>query len=232
MIIEVAIDNVEAAIAAQNCGAARLELCANFNEGGTTPSYGMMSAVCQAVDIPIFTMIRPRPGDFVYSPSEYAVMQLDIEAAARAGSKGVVFGVLNPDGWIDVSRTLELVRTARNNKLHITFHRAFDVCNDPIAALEALCQMRFDNLLTSGQQPTADMGIPKLRKLVEMAQGRINIMAGSGVNPENALLIAQSGVAALHFTARKKVSKINHFSFGDSYEFDDEKVRKIVGFWQ
>lgn len=232
MKIEVAIDSVEAAIAAQNCGATRLELCANLNEGGTTPSYGMIAAVCEKVNIPVFTMIRPRPGDFVYSNLEFDVMKRDIEAAAQAGSKGVVFGVLNPDGWIDVSRTLELVRIARANSLNITFHRAFDVCNDPIAALEALCQMQFDNLLTSGQQPTADLGIPKLRKLVEMAQGRINIMAGSGVNPENALLIAQCEVDALHFTARKKVSKIDHFSFGESYNFDDEKVRKIVGFWQ
>jgi len=232
MKIEVAVDSVEAAIAAQNCGAARLELCANLNEGGTTPSFGMMAAVCEAVDIPVFTMIRPRPGDFIYSQTEFDVMQRDIEAAAKAGSKGVVFGVLNPEGWIDVSRTLELVRIARANSLRITFHRAFDVCNDPIAALEALCEMQFDNLLTSGQQPTADLGISKLRELVEMAHGRINIMAGSGVNPENALLIAQCGVDALHFTARKKVIQNNHFSFGDSYLFDDEKVRKIVGFWQ
>jgi copper homeostasis protein len=231
MKIEVAIDNVNAAKAAELSGAARLELCANLNEGGTTPSFGMIQSVCAVVNIPVFTMIRPRAGDFIYSDSEFEVMRQDIEAAARAGSKGVVFGVLNPQGWIDISRTLELVRAARSNNLDITFHRAFDVCNDPIAALEALCEMQFDNLLTSGQQPTADMGISQLKELVQIARGRINIMAGSGVNPENALEIAQCGVDALHFTARKKVMENGHFSFGDTWKFDDEKVRKIVAYW-
>jgi len=232
MKIEVAIDNVDAAIAAEQCGVGRLELCANLNEGGTTPSYGMISAVCREVGIPVFTMIRPRPGDFVFTKAEFGVMQRDIEAAAKAGSKGVVFGVLNSNGWIDVSRTLELVKVARANALHITFHRAFDVCIDPIAALEVLCEMQFDNLLTSGRQTTADLGMPQLTMLVEMAQGRINIMAGSGVNPENALKIGQCGVDALHFTARKKIARMDAFNFGDAYKFDDEKVRKIVGFWQ
>lgn len=231
MKIEVAIDNVNAAMAAEHNGASRLELCANLNEGGSTPSYGMIEEVCAAVDIPVFTMIRPRAGDFIYTDTEFVVMQRDIEAAARAGSKGVVFGVLNPQGWIDISRTLDLVRVARGNNLHITFHRAFDVCNDPIAALEALCEMQFDNLLTSGQQPTADRGISQLNELVQIARGRINIMAGSGVNPENALEIAQCGVDALHFTARKKIMENGHFSFGDTWKFDDEKVRRIVAFW-
>jgi copper homeostasis protein len=229
--IEVAIDNVNAAIAADQNGASRLELCANLNEGGTTPSFGMIQAVCAAVEIPVFTMIRPRAGDFIYTDSEFEVMLRDIEAAARAGSNGVVFGILNPQGWIDISRTRELVSVARSHNLHITFHRAFDVCNDPIAALEALCEMQFDNLLTSGQQPTADLGISQLKDLVQIARGRINIMAGSGVNPENALEIAQCGVDALHFTARKRVVENDQFSFGDTWKFDDEKVRKIVAYW-
>jgi copper homeostasis protein len=232
MIIEVAIDSVEAAIAAELCGASRLELCANLNEGGTTPSFGMAAAVCKSVDIPVYTMIRPRAGDFVYSQSEFEVMQRDIEAAALAGSKGVVFGLLNSNSWIDISRTLELVRLARGHKLYITFHRAFDVCQNQLAALEALTEMEFDHILTSGGQATADKGLDQLKLLVQMAEGRINIMAGSGVNPQNALELAQTGVDALHFTARKRVEQNDAFSFGDAYKFDDEKVRKIVGFWQ
>lgn len=229
MIVEVAVDNVESAIAADRLCVSRLELCSNLNEGGITPSFGMIQLVCKAVQIPVFTMIRPRPGDFVYNQSDVDVMKFDIEAAAKAGSTGVVFGVLEASGGIDFSGNLELVQIARSHNLGITFHRAFDVCMDPVEAFEAICEMQFDNLLTSGNQPNVDLGMEQLSYLAKKASGRINIMAGSGVNPDNASKIIQCGVNAIHFTARKKTIEDGNFSFGETWKFDEEKVRKIVG---
>lgn len=228
MTVEVCIDSVDQASKAAANGATRLELCANLNDGGTTPSAGMIEAVCNATAIPVYTMIRPRPGNFVFTDDEINIMKSDIATARSSGAKGVVFGVLQENGWIDVENTLALLQTARSEGMHVTFHRAFDVCPRPDAALAALIQLQIDNILTSGQRPSAYEGLMVIHQLVEAAEGQINIIAGGGVSPENVLSIKQSGVQAIHFTARKKADKINGFEFGEHWDFDTEKLQRIV----
>ena len=228
MTVEVCVDSVTQASKAEANGATRLELCANLNDGGTTPSAGMIEAVCSSTEIPVYTMIRPRPGNFVFDRDEMEIMKSDITTAKRSGAKGVVFGVLLENGWIDVENTLALLQTARSEGMHVTFHRAFDVCPRPDAALAALIQLQIDNILTSGQRRSAFEGLTFIQQLVEAAEGHINIIAGGGVSPENVLSIKQSGVQAIHFTARKKAEEINGFDFGEHWDFDTEKLQRIV----
>lgn len=228
MTVEVCVDSVQQARNAADNGATRLELCANLNEGGTTPSAGMIEAVCSSTDVPVYTMIRPRPGNFVFDRDELAIMKTDIATARCSGAKGVVFGVLQENGWIDLEGTLDLLRTARAEGMHVTFHRAFDVCPRPDLALAALIQLEIDNLLTSGQRQSAYEGLTFIHQLVEAAEDKINIIAGGGISPENVRSIQQSGVKAIHFTARKKPDTEPQFDFGEHWVFDTEKLRRIV----
>lgn len=197
MVVEVCLAGVAAAVAAQKGGASRIELCENLAEGGTTPSWGTMALAREKLSIPIHVMIRPRGGDFCYSDLEFEVMQRDVRQAASLNVAGVVFGLLTPEGEIDVKRTQLLMEAAR--PLAITCHRAFDVVPDPIAALDTLIALGVDRLLTSGQQATAWAGRELIRELVERANGRLHIMAGSGINAGNAAaLIAATGVREIH----------------------------------
>lgn len=229
MIVEVCTDQIDHSLLAEQYGAHRIELCADLKAGGTTPSYGVIHEMSQRCKIPIFVMIRPRGGDFVYTPEEVAAMETDIHFAAQAGAKGVVFGALDSDGWIDVATTLTLLKAARKNGLHVTFHRAFDLCPTPLKALELFAELQIDNVLTSGQKPTAHEGIQQISNFVKVIGGRINLIAGSGVNPENAKEIAKSGVRAIHFTCRKPSGNDSAFSFGNGWAFDTEKIEGIVG---
>ena len=178
----------------------RVELCGGLYEGGTTPSYGFIELARKHLSIELYVMIRPRGGDFCYSKTEFEVMKRDILAAKRLKADGVVLGTLLSNGQIDVARTRELVELAK--PLKTTFHRAFDRAVEPFAALEAIIETGAVRLLTSGQKSTVIEGKDLLKKLVEQANGRIEIMAGSGVNAQNALEIAQTGVQALHLTAK------------------------------
>ncbi len=204
VLLEVCVDSVEAAGAAQEGGAGRVELCADLLEGGITPSSGTISLARERLTIPIHVLIRPRGGDFCYSESEFEVMKRDIEQAKSMGADAIVSGVLQPDGTIDVTRTRALIDLAR--PLSFTFHRAFDMAREPQAALETLIDLGVERLLTSGQEASAWEGSDLIAELVRQARGRIIVMAGGGINGRNAgRIIAQSGVTELHASARGSV---------------------------
>ncbi|MEZ0541957.1 copper homeostasis protein CutC [Fibrella arboris] len=198
MLIEVCAYSVDDCLAAQQAGASRIELCTARAEGGLTPSLGLIRQARAATLLPIFVMIRPRGGDFVYSASELAVMEADIDVARLAGADGVVLGTLLPDGQVDRETTRRLVKYA--HPLPVTFHRAFDLTNDAQEALETLVDLGIATILTSGQQPRAIDALPLLEALASQARGRITIMAGSGVNGHNAAQLARTGVTALHLS--------------------------------
>ncbi len=231
MIFEVCIDSVEGALAAQQGGAQRVELCDNLVEGGTTPSIGTIELACRSASLDVNVMIRPRGGDFVYSDLEMDVMKADILAAKKCGASGVVFGLLTPDGRIDKDRTRALIAIAR--PMSVTFHRAFDLCSDPAEALEDLIDLGVARLLTSGQKADALSGAACIKSLVEQAKGRIIIMAGGGVNEKTLPLIAaQTGVSEVHFAARLSekspmLYKVSGVHMGKSYQ-PDEYLRRVT----
>jgi copper homeostasis protein len=201
MNIEICAFSLESCLIAQASGAARIELCGGAGEGGTTPSYGLIELAREQVTIALYVMIRPRGGDFLYNDTELAVMRRDIETAKQAGADGVVLGLLKADGTVDEEKTAELIQLA--HPLPVTFHRAFDLTRDPMEALEAVIRTGAKRILTSGQQASAETGIPLLTKLAEQAGNRIEIMAGAGVTAANAARIAATGVHALHLTGKQ-----------------------------
>lgn len=183
----------------------RVELCAGIPEGGTTPSYGEISVAREVLDTTrLHVIIRPRGGDFLYSPIEVKAMLKDIEMAKQLKADGVVFGCLTAEGEIDLTIMQELMKAAQG--LSVTFHRAFDVCRDPKKALEQIIALGCNRILTSGQQPTAESGIPLLKELQEQAAGRIILLAGCGVNEKNIHRIAsETGIREFHFSARENI---------------------------
>lgn len=201
---EVAVDSIESALIAQDSGTNRVELCADLGIGGITPSYGMVAVAKARLHIPIHVIIRPRRGDFLYTEAEFEIMRHDIEYAKSVGVNGVVIGILQADGNIDVDRTRVLVELAR--PLSVTFHRAFDLALDPHRALDELMDLAVDTLLTSGQQPNAAQGLPLIADLVKQSAGRITIMPGSGINPNNIKKIVDgSGADTFHFSGKAAV---------------------------
>lgn len=206
-MVEICTFSLESCKIAQQSGANRIELCGGMNEGGTTPSAGLVNLVCRHISTPIRIMLRPRGGDFCYSENEWLTIYEDFEAYKNTGAEGFVIGALTPNGGIDIEslgRFLETVRKA-NNRLKFTFHRAFDVCKDPFEALEQLIDLGFDTILTSGQQNFAIDGISLLAELIKKANKRIEIMVGSGINAQNAEQFLNIGVDALHLTGKSIV---------------------------
>ena len=200
LISEICIDSVEGAIVAEQAGADRVELCANLLEGGTTPSLGLMETTVARTNLPVQVMIRPRGGDFLYSDIEIGIMLRDIAAARAARAGGVVFGCLTADGGVDARLTEKLIAAAR--PLSVTFHRAFDVSRDPVEALRSLIDLGIDRLLTSGQEPSVLEGAPLIRRLIELAAGRLIVMPGGGITARNvARVVAESGAGEIHFAA-------------------------------
>lgn len=201
-ILEVAVFSVEAALSAIAAGADRIEFCENPAEGGTTPSYGSLVSLIKRSQCPIFPIIRPRGGDFLYTDAEFESMQADVQIAKDLGYPGVVIGLLKADGCIDIERTKILVDLAA--PMEVTFHRAFDRCNDPFKGLEDIIQTGCKRILTSGQVPNAMNGLTLLSQLVQQANGRIIIMPGSGVRANNIqemLLVTKA--TEIHSSARK-----------------------------
>jgi len=189
MRLEVCVDSVESALRAQEGGAARVELNDNLLMGGTTPSLGTVQVARQHLAIELLVMIRPRGGDFCYSDLELEVMERDIAVMKTAGVDGVVFGLLTPDGQVDLPRMKRLMACAA--PLPVTFHRAFDVCADPFRALEELVDLGVRRILTSGQAPTVLEGRVLLRELIARAAGRLTILPGGGITEEVADLVAR-----------------------------------------
>jgi len=204
-IIEICANSVASCIEAERGGAARVELCAGIPEGGTTPSYGAVSMANALTSLAINVLIRPRGGDFMYSPLEIDTMMADIEMVKSIGVHGVVFGCLTAQGGLDIALMERLIAAAR--PLSVTCHRCFDVCREPFEALEQLIGLGCDRLLSSGQQPDALQGAPLLRKLVERADGRIVVMPGCGVRADNiAQIEAATGAGEFHASARRAIS--------------------------
>ena len=208
MILEVCCGNIPSVRAAIQGGAQRVELCRDLEHDGLTPDVPMISqaiALCHPAGIPVHVLIRPRAGNFVYTPEELDQMRADIHTALQLGADGIVIGALTPDGDIDLQQTRQMIQHARQSgrQVSITFHRAFDVCNNPLQALDQIASLGCDRILTSGQQPTAQQGIPLLRELVCAARGRITILCGAGVNPHNAAqILHQTGATELHGSLR------------------------------
>ena len=200
LISEICIDSVDGAVAAEQAGANRVELCANLLEGGTTPSLGLMETTIARTKLPVQVMIRPRGGDFLYSEIEAEMMLRDIAAAKSARAGGVVFGCLTADGKIDAKLTEKLIAAAR--PLSVTFHRAFDVSRDPMDSLQTLIGLGVDRLLTSGQEPSVLEGAPLIKRLIELAAGRLIVMPGGGITARNvARIIRETGANEIHFAA-------------------------------
>ncbi len=199
--VEVCVDSVASAVAAQRGGAARIELCGSLIEGGITPSAGLIEMTREAVSVPLHVMIRPRGGDFCYEADEFEIMRRDIALAQRMGANGVVFGILDVNGSVDVVRTRLLVEAAR--PLSVTFHRAFDMTADLFRALEDVCAAGVDRILTSGGEPSSLQAQEIIAQLVRHAQGRIIVMPGGGIKPENARsLVDHTGVTEVHVGLR------------------------------
>lgn len=201
--LEICAGSWQSAVAAARGGAQRVELCSALADGGLTPSIGLIRKVLTLRPaLRVHVLIRPRPGDFVYTPDEVELMADDIRTAVQAGVDGVVIGALTPDGQIDTEACRHLVQAAQG-VANITFHRAFDLCADASEALEQVIQLGCNRLLTSGLAQTALEGVPCLQQLVQQAGGRIALMPAAGVSAANAARIVQAtGVHNIHASAR------------------------------
>ena len=199
--LEVCCGDLESAQAAARGGAQRIELCSALSADGLTPSLGLIEASRQIAGLRLHVLIRPREGDFVYNEGEFQVMEEDIRRAHEAGADGVVIGALTSEGEIDVPHCRKLVEAASG--MQVTFHRAFDQCKDPMKGLEQIIEMGCTRVLTSGQAPTAEAGIPLLKQFVEQAGNRLIILPGAGVNAQNAQSILEAtGAQEIHGSLR------------------------------
>lgn len=200
-LLEVAASSLTSALAAQAGGAGRVELCGQLADGGVTPSYGLVATARDRLRIPLYVLVRPRSGDFLYDEAEFELMQRDIEACVRLGCDGVVIGALDADAGVDLAGCRALVAAAGG--LGVTFHRAFDAARDPARALEDVIALGCERVLTSGGHRSALDGAAHIAALVQQAAGRVRIMAGAGIRPENvADVLARSRAHELHASAR------------------------------
>ncbi len=201
-LLEVIAFDINSCRLIEEAGGGRIELCANPLEGGTTVSYGMLKAAREAVEIPIFPIIRPRGGDFLYTEEEFAVMKSDVLVAKEIGMNGVVFGFLKPDGTVDYERTARLVELAY--PMDVTFHRAFDHVPDKLEALEYIIKAGCQRILSSGGASTVLEGISTLLACIKAAKDRIILLPGSGIRSGNiGRLKALTGLEEFHSSARK-----------------------------
>lgn len=233
-LLEVAANSVASALAAQEGGAGRIELCAALELGGVTPSYAEIATARDRLAIPLYVLIRPRAGDFLYNDFECEVMLRDVEACVALGCDGVVLGVLDPDGRVDQARCRALVGAA--GPLGVTFHRAFDMVSDPAQALEAVIGLGCERVLTSGARASAIEGAAAVRARVEQAAGRVVVMPGAGVNAGNIAALAQAtGAREFHASAKRSLpSGMNHRHTGlddmatGEWRSDEAEVRAMV----
>jgi copper homeostasis protein len=231
--LELCVETLANAEIAARGGAHRIELCGELADGGITPSLGLLEQVLASVAIPIHCMIRPRGGDFCYSPGELRAMERDIQHAKAAGAAGAVFGVLTSRGMVDISATRRLVEAAR--PMQVTFHRAFDVTRDLDTALEEIIAAGVDIVLTSGGAERITEGVDTVTRLVERAGARLEIMGGSGVRVQNAAALCEAtGVAAIHASLRRRLRAENEplvHILPDAlpaYELREEDVRALA----
>ena len=222
-ILEISVESVEAASAAGRGGAQRIEFCSNARDGGTTPSAELLREVRERLRLPILSMVRPRGGNFVYSDDEFAAMQQDLEMAKRMRMDGVVLGLLDTDGQVDIERTRQLVEQAK--PLEVTYHRAFDDCADLRKALEDVIETGATRLLTSGGKKTAPEALEVLGDLVRIAGERIIVMPGSGLHAGNIReTVAKTGAREYHAGLSSVISDP-----GDELQAFEAEVSKLAG---
>jgi copper homeostasis protein len=204
-LLEIAANSAASALAAQDGGADRVELCASLGEGGLTPSYATITIARERLLIPLYVLIRPRAGDFLYNDLELETMRRDVEACARLGCDGVVIGALDADGNVALNACRDLIYAARG--LGVTFHRAFDLARDPYRALEEIVALGCERVLTSGQRASAIEGAALIRDLVAAAGERITVMPGAGVDADNiAKLRTATGAHEFHASAKRNIA--------------------------
>ena len=228
MLLEICANSYQSAKNAHDAGADRIELCQELSVGGMTPSYGLIKQVIQKLSIETYVLIRPRSGNFMYSDMEFEIMKQNIQMCKKLGCKGVVSGVLNLDNTLDIERTKILIELSR--PLSFTFHRAFDCVPNPIKTLEQLIELGIERVLTSGQESTAEKGIELLEQLNEKANGRITILAGSGIHPDNVKVFKDAGIKEIHASASKEIklsSKPSRFDVVQK-ESNTEIIKSIL----
>jgi copper homeostasis protein len=203
--MEVCANGLASALAAEQGGAIRVELCDNLLEGGTTPSYAQIKLATEKLNIQVYPIIRPRGGDFIYTDLEFEIMKMDIQCCKDLGCDGVVIGMLLEDGAVDKDRCAVLIDVARPMK--VSFHRAFDRSNDLKNALEDIIELGCERILTSGGKATAFEGATAIKELIEQAAGRIEIMPGAGIREKNIKdIIDITGAKVFHATAKTPVT--------------------------
>lgn len=233
MTIEICANSYESAKAAQDGGANRIELCTNLSVGGLTPSRDLINEVIAELTIPVHVLIRPRGVDFVYSKEEVELMLDAIVFCKKTGCSGIVSGALTIEDTIDEKVTRQLISASEG--MEFTFHRAFDVVNDPYEAIETVMQLGVTRLLSSGQQNKAIDGIVMLKQLKSLSEGKLQIMPGSGINFENALNFKKAGFEMIHFSATKKENTTSNESglfenkvIGTSDRNEIERIVKLL----
>jgi copper homeostasis protein len=214
--VEICVEGLPSALAAGAGGADRVELCENLAIGGVTPSAGAIAVACRELAIPVRVLIRPRAGDFAYTPSEFEAMRHDVATARALGASGVVLGLLTPDGRVDRERTARLVEAA--HPLGVTFHRAFDLARDPFEALDDLIALGCDRVLTSGFAPTAREGLDRLLALAQAARGRIAILPGGSVAEDDLPALLTPPITEVHIGSAAR----------SGHTTDPDKVRRLV----
>ncbi|MGB5264274.1 MAG: copper homeostasis protein CutC [Lutimonas sp.] len=226
MNFEICTENLSGAKLAAQFNANRIELCSAISLGGLTPSFGNIEQCVDFGNIDVHVLIRPRGGGFCYSNQELDLMQTDIVAASKLGAKGVVLGVLNEQNQV-AEMNLKLLDLAKSNHLQVTFHRAFDLVSNMERSMERIIEMQFDRVLTSGLNDNVFLGLKNLSLLAKNYGDQIEIMAGGGVNKDNAKRIASLGIQNLHFTSHKPGAQPKP-GFGVSFEPDETKIKSIV----
>ena len=201
MILEICSNSLISSLNAEKAGADRIELCKDLHLDGLTPDYSVAKNVIDKINIPVFILIRPRDGDFVYSSEEFELMKNDIIKFKKMGCKGIVSGILNQDNSIDVERTRDLVLISK--PLDFTFHRAFDYTKRPVLSLKILKNLGVKRILTSGQKSTAIQGIGLLEKLNKLSNDEITVMPGSGIDPSNVHNFMNINIKEIHASASK-----------------------------
>lgn len=228
MKLEICANSYQSAINAQNAGADRIELCSELSVGGITPSYGLFKKVSEEITIPVNILIRPRSGNFCYADDEFEIMKNDINICKKLGFSGIVSGVLNADNSINIPRTKELISLSK--PLSFTFHRAFDCVENPEKALEILIKIGVDRILTSGLEEKAKNGIELLKKLQKIAENKLSILPGSGINYKNAFLFKEAGFKEIHTSASKIIHIEKSTFFGTNYQTvsDISEIKEIL----
>ena len=228
MILEICANSYQSAVNAEIASAHRIELCSEISVGGITPSLGLLKKVLQSLTIPVHVLIRPRSGNFTYSDKEFEIMKENIRLCKDLGCAGIVSGVLHEDNTIDIKRTKELIELSK--PMSFTFHRAFDVVSKPKEALLQLIALGVHRLLTSGQEEKAEDGIDLLLELQKIAEDKLTILPGSGINSENCIHFKNNGFTEIHSSASKIISNRTHSYFGNTPQIvsDINSIKNIL----